>query len=332
MHYAINAAKGKVVEALFNHALRECRVADKASGKHADVWESMRPTFERELDKCKDGNYEMSTLSGSYIANLDYLNRDWLIANVEKIFPDDYPMNFTCAVDGMAYAAEHRSVYQLLTDKEIIDKALRLKLKGHHSREKLIQRIALAYLWGDEGLDGPRFSFLFGSNAVSDLEEVGDFFWSVSSQKLRAEQVTRILDFWNRCVEWSQTLDEPPAALLSSLSKLACYVKDIGDREKGWLLAVSPYVHVGHDADRFIEELERLADTYPKETGAILGRVLETYKPVFDFEDKLKFLIRKIAAAGGGERSAAISYADKLCQLRLKGMCELFRELQIILP
>lgn len=328
MHYAINSAKGKAIEALFNHALRACRVADKMSGKHDDAWESMRATFDRDLGKCKDGNFEMSTLSGSYVANLAYLSHDWLVANVEKIFPDGYPINFTCAVDGMAYAPEHRPVYKLLIDKGIIDKALRLDLKGRHSREKLIQRITLAYLWDDEELDGPRFSFLFESKAVGDLEEAGDFLWSVSSQKLHPTQIERVLDYWATCVDWSKTLAEPPAALLSSLSKLACYVKDIGDSEREWLMAVAPYVHVGHDADRFIEELERLADAYPKEASAVLARILDTYKPMFDFEDKLKSLIRKISAAGGDEKLAAISYADKLCSLRLKGMCELFKELQ----
>lgn len=327
MNYAINSSKGKVIEALFNHALRASRVADKAKGKHSDEWEQMSPTFERELSKCKGGNYAMSTLSGSYIANLDYLSRDWLTDNVEKIFPDDYPVNFSCAVDGMAYAPEHRHVYKLLTDKKIIDKALKRDLKGRHSREKLIQRIALAYLWGDEKLEGPRFSYLFESKKLKELEEVSDFLWSVSTNKLRDGQVERVLAYWALCIGWSQTLDEPPAALLSSLSRLACYLREIDDEEERWLLAVAPYAHVGHDADRFIEELDRLADRYPRQASAALARVLETYNPVFDFEDRLKSLITKIAAAGGDEGRAAMSYADKLCQLRLKGMCDLFRDL-----
>ena len=327
MGYAINSSKGKVIEALFNHALRACRVADSASGTHAEAWEYMRPTFEGELNKCKGGNYEMSTLSGSYIANLDYLSHDWLTANVEKIFPDDFLMNFVCAVDGMAYAPEHRLVYQLIVDRGIIDNALRLDLKGRHSRGKLIQRIALAYLWGDEQLDGPRFSYLFDSKALGDLEEAGDFLWSVSAQKLRRDQVEKVLAYWACCVDWSDTLDEPPAALLSSLSKLACFLTAIGEKEERWLSAVAPFVHVGHDADRFIEELDRLADMYPRQASAVLAQVLEAYKPVFDFEDRLKSLIKKIALAGDDERRAAISYADKLCQIRLKGMCDLFKDL-----
>jgi hypothetical protein len=328
MFTAINSGKGKAIEALFNHALRACRVSDIATGQHADAWEKMKQTFERELELCKNGNYEMSTLCGNYIANLDYLSHEWLVLNVKRIFPESCQQNFICAIDGLAYAPDHKPIYMLLIGNEVIDKALRLDLKGRHSREKLIQRIALAYLWGDEDLNGPRFSFFFESKTGSDLEEAGDFMWSISNQQLDINQVEKILNFWSRCVEWSKIQDNPPAALLSSLSKLACYVKTIGEREKELLISVAPYVYVGHDADRFIEELDRLADDHPQETREILGKVLETYKPVFDYQDRLKSLIKKIAAQGGNEKQAALKYVDELMKLRLRGMYELSKELQ----
>lgn len=328
MFDAINSAKGKTIEALFNHALRTCRVSENINGKHVDEWENMRLTFDRELERCKNGNYEMSTLCGAYITNLDYLSRDWLARNIDQIFPQEYPLNFACAIDGMAYGPEHRIVYKLLVNKEIINKALRMDLRGKHAREKLIQRIALAYLWEDEELNGPTFSYLFESKAVGDLEEAGDLLWGLKTQQLHNDQIERILDFWSYCIEWSKGLDEPPAALLSGLSKLACYVSTIGEREKEWLSVVAPYVHVGHDADWFIEELDRLADTYPRETSEILGRVLETYKPVFDYEDHLKLLIKKIAANSADGKQVALKYADGLSKTRIRGMYELFKELE----
>lgn len=328
MTYAINSRKGKAVEALFSHALRVCRVTHKATGQHADVWNVMMPTFEREMDKCKNGNYEMSTLTGAYIANINYMSQEWLQRNIKIIFPEDNPTNFICAVDGIAYAPATRNLYKLLIEGGVIDNALRLSLKGRHTREKLIQRIALAYLWKDETLNGPRIYFLFDGGLEHDLQEMGDFFWSVSGQKLDLDQVELVLLFWSRCIDWSKTRGEPPAALLSSLSKLAFYVKAIGAREKEWLMAVAPYVHVGHDADRFIEELDRLADANVREVSEILCKVLETYKPVFDYEDRIKLLIEKIARSGGDEKLAAIAFADKLCKLGLRGMCDLFKKLQ----
>lgn len=327
MHQAINSSKGKIIEALFGHALRACRVKEKETNQHIDIWNNMRPTFENELNLCRDTNFEFSTLSGSYIANLDYLNREWLQNNIQNIFPELYPRNFTCSLNGMAYAQETRHVYQILVDGGIVDRALRMRLKGQYTREKLIQRIALAYLWGNEKLDEPRFTYLFESVQVDDLQEISEFFWSVSSQPLDDEQIKMIFVYWEKCVAWANQLKEKPEKLLSASGRLSCYVNSIGEHELKLLLAVAPYVHIGHDADRFLEDLDRLADEYPVEANQILGEVLKQYRPFFDFEDRIKSLIRKIANHGGKERLDAIKYADLLHGYKIKGMRELFNEL-----
>ena len=86
---------------------------------------------------------------------------------------------------------------------------------------------------------------------------------------------------------------------------------------------MAPYVHVGYNADDFIEELDRLADISPAKISAVLGKVLETFVPTFDFQDRLKSLLTKLA--GHGRREDAIAYADRLRHLR--GMEQLFAQL-----
>lgn len=323
MTQAINSSKGKVIEALFSHALRACRLSDRASDGHATAWAEMKPVFDREVAQCKDANFEFSTLAANYIANLDYIDRDWLRANLEGIFPREFLANFHCALEGLAYAPATRPVYALLVESGVLELALRQESKGHHAREKLVERIALAFLWEDEELDGPRFSYLFESGRIEDLEQATGFFWSVSNQDLSAAQVERILSFWARCVVWSRNAAETPAKLLSILGHLSCYIKSVEDREQEWLLAVAPYVHVGYNADDFIEELDRLADISPAKISAVLGKVLETFVPTFDFQDRLKSLLTKLA--GHGRREDAIAYADRLRHLR--GMEQLFAQL-----
>ncbi len=323
MTQAINSSKGKVIEALFSHALRTCRLSDRASGGHAATWAEMKPVFDQEVAQCKDANFEFSTLAANYIANLDYIDRDWLRANLESIFPREFLTNFHCALEGLAYAQATRPVYALLAESEVLDLALRQEAKGRHAREKLVERIALAFLWGDEELDGLRFSYLFESGRIEDLEQATGFFWSVNNQNLSPAQVERILSFWARCVVWSRDAAEPRAKLLSKLGRLSCYIKSVDDRELEWLLAVAPYVHVGYNADDFIEELDRLADISPAKVSAVLGKVLETFVPTFDFQDKLKSLLTKLA--GHGCKAEAIFYADRL--RNLSGMAQLFMQL-----
>ena len=324
MFQAINSSKGKTIEALFSHTLRACRVSDKKHGDHVEAWDSIKPTFDAELVKCEDANYEFSTLAAAYLANIDYISRNWLRASVSKIFPKNFLANFVCAINGLTYASATRSIYALLLEHGVLDRALRLSLKERQARERIIERIALAYLWSDESLDSPRFSYLFESGLFEDLEDASSFFSSVREQELTADQIERILCFWEKCVVWAQTLLEPPKSLLSALSRLVRYVTTFGDREIRLLMAVAPHVKVGYNADNFIEELDRLVEQDPVIVSSVLGKVLETYEPDYDYEDRLKKLLIKLAESG--RREDVLLYADRI-RRKLPDIVQLFKQL-----
>jgi hypothetical protein len=323
MMQAINSPKGKVIEALFSHALRVCRLSDRAGTGHEAVWQNMKPIFAHELSSCKDGNYEFSTLTANYITNIQYIDSNWLQSNISNIFPREYSANFQSALEGLAYAPANRVIYSFLRKESILDFAIRHELKGRLAREKLVERIALALLWGDEYLDGQLISYFFENKRLDDLEKIADFFWSVSNQEISPDQVERILEFWNLCVVWIRDREDTPAKLLSKLSRLSCYVNKVEARELDWLLAVAPYVHVGYNADNFIEQLDRLVECNSAEICIVLGKMLETFLPTFDFQDRLKSLLMKLAELGESEK--AIFYANQL--RHLPGMAQLYAQL-----
>lgn len=322
MTQAINSEKGKAIEALFNHTLRSCRVSDQLHEDHLEVWESLQPVFDREIRKCIGENYEFSTLVAAYLPNLEYISPEWVRENFDKIFPAAYPENFLCAIDGLTYCSATRSNYALLVEHGVLDRALNTDLKGRQARERLIQRICLAYLWGDEQLNSPRIELLFHPEKIDDLKEAVEFFWSVRRQELTPEQVEMVMKFWSKINDWVARLPEPPKQLMSSLSRLICYVENISDIEKQLLLAVAPYVSIGYNADHFIEELDRLVGSFASEVSAILGKVLESHKPTYDDEDRLKNLIHKLYDMD--HKEDALVYADKL--RHLPGFIEFFRQ------
>lgn len=323
MFQAINSSKGKAIEALFSHTLRVCRVSDKRRGDHVEAWDSIKPTFDTELVKCENANYEFSTLAAAYLANIDYISRNWLRSNIGKIFPQDFHANFICAIQGLTYASATRSIYALLLEHGVLDRALRLSLKGRQARERIIERIALAYLWGDESLDSPRFSYLFESGRFEDIEDAISFFSSIRGQEFPADQIERILCFWEKCVVWAQTLPNPPKSLLSALSRLIRYVTALGDREIRLLMAVAPHVKVGYNADNFIEELDRLIEQDSAKVSSVLGKVFEAYVPDYDYEDRLQKLLIKLAKSG--RREDALFYAN--LARKLPGFDQLFKQL-----
>ncbi|MDA8134544.1 MAG: hypothetical protein M0T82_07960 [Desulfobacteraceae bacterium] len=323
MFQAINSYRGKTIEALFSHTLRVCRISDEAKGSHTEAWDKIKPVFDAELEKCKNNNFEFSTLSAAYLDNIHYISSGWLETGFKKIFPHDYQSNFICAIDGLAYSPANKRIYKLLADHKILDNALRLEGLREQARERLIERIALACLWGDEPIDSPRFNYLFESEQIDDLRDVGRLFYNVRDQELNPEQIERILMFWEKCVKWAENLSEPPKLLLSDLSRLICYITEFTDREKNLLLAVAHYIKDGYNEDIFFKGLHRLVEQDPEKISMVLGKVLEARVPNYDYEDMLKNLI--IRLAGFGRIEYALMHADRAS--KLPGFLQLYKQL-----
>jgi hypothetical protein len=329
MDKAINSPKGVAIEALIDHALRACRVSDATSNQHVDIWAEMAPVFDEQLAKCRNDNYEFSTLAGAYITNIHYMSKEWCERNFASIFPKEFPSNCLSAIDGLAWAPPSGPTYELLSVHGIVSWALRNIPRDYRARENILERIALAYLWEIEPLTSDHFSTIFGEKLFDDLQHISHYFWSVSGQPLSDRQKALIIDFWYECL--TRTRDVvPPANLLSTLSQLSSYLKSVGQREEELLLAVAPYVGVGYNADQFIEELDRLADVNPVEVCRVLDEMLKAYTPDYDFEDRLKHLLRKLANRES-TRIDALRLAERLVG-RLSGMVEFYQEVTAFHP
>jgi hypothetical protein len=329
MTHALNTEKGHVIGAMYNHALRVCRLENDASKSTKKAWASLKDAFDAEIAKCHNANYDFSTLSASYIANLDFMSHEWLADNVVALFPAAaYPNNFKVAIGGLAFGTPTRRLYQLLASKDIFSDALAAKLEDRHGRERIVEWVSLAYLWDDEELDSPIVQKVF-SGGADDLEIMTNLFWGARGDKLTDKQKAKIFAFWDRCLSWSKSQTKEPQQLLARLGRLADYIETLDNDAKELLLGTVPYVHNDYATDAMVEELARLVDASPAATAEILERMLEASAPTYDLDDKLKGLIEKLAEHG--QRDAAIRCADKV-RKTLPGMLGLYKKLTGSLP
>lgn len=310
MSTAINTPKGRAIEALFSHALRVCRVADRATGNHTAAWAQLRPIFDRELNGCQNNNVEFSTLCGGYLAQLEYLDAGWTAEHIPHIFPGNVPVNDQAAIAGLAYAGFTRNIYEYLLRGGIIDRALHYDLKGREAREKLLERIAAAYVWGIETLDSPRFQTIFDNGNPKELEQITWTLWTLRQQNVTDDQRERILVFWDRCVIWAHSQVPIPAGLLSALSGLATYVTVIAEREHRLLLAVAPHVGIDYRVYEFLDELLRLAEQNEAVIIDVVDAMTKAHAPEYDYEDRLQKLLRTLAAKG--RKNEVLRILDRL--------------------
>lgn len=324
LNRAINSSRGKTIEAMINHALRSCRVNDQVAKSHTETWRAMQPAFDVEVEACHNANFDFSALAGAYVVNFHYMDAEWVHANFRKIFSTEYPANCLSALDGLAFAPATEPIYKELVDAGVIEWALRQELKGRHSKENLIQRMSLAYLWDKEQLESPRFSYLFEARRTGDLGIATRYFWSVRGEPLEKWHKDKIVTFWDRCVRWSKEIDPTPTKLLSKLSLLSCYLDAIDERGLTLLLAVAPHVSLGYNADSFVEQLLRLVAVSPTGVAQALTAMLDGYNPSFDFEDRVKKIV--LALAENKEtRSDALSCLNRM--RNLPGMLQLYNSL-----
>ena len=324
MTFAINSSRGKVIEALFNHALRACRVNDQGGATtHEEVWAQFEPVFDEELSKTKKINYEFLVLAASYISNIQYLSEQWLTKNFERLFPVGRTDNLDVALEGLIYGPPTVLSYQLLRDRGIIKLALQKSSNKKRFMDRLVERLGWAYLISIEQLDSENYEGLFIDQNLEVLSVISKYFWSVSSEQLTPEQIEKVIFFWRHCLDSANLNHQNAPKLMSSLSLLACYLKELGEREMSLMKAVAPYVSVEHHADRFIEQLERLSKKQPAQVHQVLIILLEGYTPIFDFENRLKSII--LSLAENEMLEDAILLADRL--RKLSGMRDLFDEL-----
>lgn len=325
MFQAINSPKGKAIEAMFSHALRVCRLADRAQNHdHVAAWASLASVFDAELVKTRGDNFEFSTLAGSYIVNLDYMGTVWLQENILGIFPEQFSHNFRCAVEGLAYAQATRRIFRLLAERGVIDRALAENMP-QRGRDHLVERIALAYLTGDEELSSSRFKHFFEGDRIDDLKTIADYFWRTGKQELSDDQRQKIIEFWQKCIEWIVSLTERPAILLSALSRLSVHVQRLGKSETLLMEEVAPFVQAGYNVNLFVEELLRLLPSEPHAVSRILKKMIEGYAPTYDYEGKIDRLVRELARTDSDLKIEAIEIADRLRQI--PGMRALYTEL-----
>jgi hypothetical protein len=324
MTYALNTDKGHVIGAMYNHALRACRVADKAKQPREEVWQTFKETFDAELNKCRDDNFEFSTLSASYISNLHYLSLDWLKTNIARLFPArEYPNNFKVAVGGLAYAQVSRPIYLLLAPHNFFSDALSTKLEDRNGRERVIQWVGLAYLWGDETLTSRIVEAIF-SSGVDDVEILIELFWEVRDDTLTEQQIESVLRFWEYCLKWREQRGVKPEHFMARLSRLSPYVKKLDQRTMSLMMPVMPFAHIDHSTDQMVAEFARLVDSEPAGVAALLEAMLNASAPSYDIDDKLRKLIERLAQLG--LLAEALRCAEKL-RRSLPGMLDLYKKL-----
>jgi hypothetical protein len=313
----LNSSKGKVFTAAINYSLRYARLycRDKE-----DRWvKSIKSEFTERLDKTKEPGLEFSIVIGWYLPNLNYLDRQWVVSNFNKIFDLMSEKHWEAAFIGyiVMTSTVYEEIYKLLRDNGHYEKGLLYSFSDEQAADKLVQNITIGYLagWDDLSDANGLLNKLLMSDNPKYISELVSFMWTFrdrDDEKLRR----KIKPIWKAIIEKvTPNLDKGEYRIIASnLGRWLSLVDTIDDDIYKWLQISVKAVEENWNFGFFIEYLRRHVMKTPTMVGKLYIKMLEAGNyPEYRRED-IVAIIQALYDLKGKETT---EIANKICNLYL---------------
>lgn len=321
--YAMNTTLGRTIIAYISFSLRKAR----ATQKREENWGQKR--YERFFAI----GVEAYIWFGSYLAQMKYLDEEYTKNKIQHFTQKDSgDFEWQMFMEGYLTGATkvYPEVYSLMRTNYV--KALASKTLGEQTNRRLVEHIALGYLYYGESLDennadgGPSlfWKMLAEANNIGKKDrwlKVASFFWSFtgrtiskegkdSKKEIEEEIRKKIMEFWAWTFDKQDfvkaNLGNDYNSLLGQMAELTILLDKIDEVAERWLLLCAPYIDLHHGATFFIEYLTKFDDEESiRRIGKIFLKVLENTTPTFR-QENIESIVRRIYDKGDRSDADAI--------------------------
>lgn len=306
--WAINSTRGRILEALINLALRRSRVA----GGPESVWPDFEETFNEELNATLRGVHEFGVLISMYLPNFLYLNKNWLLSKLDRIFNRRHKKQWYYAMQAYAHVNTiYKEIYSFLKEQGDFLEALNDPGFSDQVHRKIIQNIALSYLNGEESIDDANslISTVLERRNQDELRELIWFIWTLRDAD-RPNIYETIRELWPRLLLQIDTSTKDGRLLASRLCDWASFIQSITDENKRWLMECVPYANVDHNGYGLVKELARLSNNQPSLVYEVFMAMIAKYS--FDHpEEEIRQILKNLILLGSEGQRNAKSIADE---------------------
>ncbi|RKU18890.1 hypothetical protein C6503_08690 [Candidatus Poribacteria bacterium] len=284
----LSSDRGKVFSAIVNYALRFAR-----NSEAEDIgcrWPyAIRADFTKRLDRSVETSLEFSYMLGFYLPNLLYLDEQWVVGNIDRIFPQQNEDHWQAAFSGYLLGSRypHTNLYVWLKANGHYRKALNANFTDKKAQGRLVRHLCVGWIkdWETFDDDTSLIYQLINSRNPNFLSAIVHFFFregealsqSSDSEKIKAyEKVkAKVKPAWRALFKilfrnsdevayqrilsplsaWLGLVDEIDTEILESVKASIKYI----DKAPGYGMTLS----------RVIEALTRHALITPQKVGKI---------------------------------------------------------------
>ena len=307
----LNSTTEKVFSAMVDYALRFARTNKTENGV---LWpQAIKTDFTRRLDRSLESSFEFSFTLGAYLPNLLYLDKEWVVGNINRIFPQQDEYHWQAAFSGYLYSSQiYADLYSLLKEHGHYRKALHTDFSDRETYRGLVEHICTGWIEGSETLnDKTSLMYQLINGEDSDLlSNLVHFFWR-QKNNLSPKVKAKVIPTWRALYEsLSQKGDvEKYGEVLSRLSGWVALVDEIDAEVLKWLKMSTQHIKGLTDSAFFIKGLLPHATRTPAEVGDIYLELLtHNIYPHHD-QEHIQGIVRVLYDTGHKE------IADRICNL-----------------
>lgn len=283
----LNSVKGKTFTAMIDYALRFTRTNNIKQGSRWPL--SIKNDFTNRLDRSIEPSIGFSFALGAYLPNLLYLDKEWVISNIDNIFPQQDENYWRVAFSGyLFYSDIHEKLYYLLKAHGHYQKALNTDFTNMEVQERLVAHVCTGWIENSEVLNEKTSLIhqLINSENSDLLSHLVHFFWR-QRDSLPEKMKAKVRPTWRALFETLSQKDdiEKYGEVLSRLSGWVALVDKIDAEVLKWLKMSTQHIRGHTDSAFFVEELLPHATKTSAEVGDIyLGLLTHNIYPHYNQE------------------------------------------------
>ena len=307
----LDSVRGKVFSAMVIYALRYARINKT---EQRSRWPCIiQEDFTKRLDRSVEPSFEFSFTLGNYLPNLLYLDKEWVVYNIDPIFSQQDEAHWQTAFSGYLFGPRiSEDLYSLLKKRGYYQKALNTDFEDQKVLGKLIKHVCTGWIEDLETLDDKTSLIyqLINSGSPKLLSEMVHFFWR-QRNNTPDKVKSKVRPTWRVLIEvLSQNSSKGEyQGILGSLSGWLGLIDKIDVETLEWLKLSAKHVERGFNSASFVEALREHVTQTPKEVGVLYLEMLnnEVYPdyPPTDIQETIRILYNQ-----GYKKEA-----DEICNL-----------------
>lgn len=306
--FILNSGIGRLLMASVNLSLRYARA--NTTGDKKRWLDSIRLIFDERLKQSSQAA-STSIVITMYLANINFLDSEWLQKNFDSIFNKDDDSQWELAM--VSFLSSNSTLYEFayheLNQGGHYHKALNYDFDDS-IRKNVVHNIGLGYFaeWDSQDL---LISTLINKGSSDQLSDLIQFVWQQEKREKRFQDRIRVL--WELIIK---RIKANPKEFESPISDIISWISlfDLLDDKILTLLSEFSATHLSRSwASRYLyKDLNRLASSSPKNTAKLLLKITDEGNYCEYQNEEIRGVISALYEAG------EIYISNRVCNLYLQ--------------